>query len=81
MSAQISFIDEVRERLILQARLSLGRRESDQIHIRLLYCSRVPNEVGVNMNWDVFCKGRSSIITPRSLNNMPKKVTVRPIHH
>ena len=36
--------------VVSQARLSLGRRESCQIPIRLLYCvlsSRVPNEVGV----------------------------------
>ena len=53
---------------------SLGRRESGQILIRLLYCilsSRAPNEVGVNINWDTFCKGRSSV----SLNSMPKKAT------
>ena len=35
--------------------------------------SRAPNEVGVNINWDAFCKGRSSV----SPNNMPKKATVR----
>ena len=61
-----------------QPSLSLGRRESGQIPIRLLYCilsSRVPNEVGVNIN----CTGRMvSIImheTPHSLSNMPKKGT------
>ena len=56
------------------ARLSLGRRESGQILIRLLYgilSSRASNEVGVNINWDAFCKGRSSL----SLNRMPKKAT------
>ena len=34
--------------------------------IWLLYCilsSRAPNEVGVNINWDVFCKVGSSAIT------------------
>ena len=62
--------------LVLQARLSLGRRECGQIPIRLLYCilsSRVPNEVGVSINWNVFLQGRSSVITPkthRSLNNI-----------
>ena len=60
----------------LQARLSLGRRESGQIPIRFLYCilsSRAPNKVSVNINWDVFCKGRSSVF----LNGMPKKATAR----
>ena len=41
--------------------------------------SRAPNEVGVNINWDVFCKGRSSVIMPRSLkqhaNRAPPFVT------
>ena len=32
---------------------------------------RASNEVGVNINWDAFCKGRSSL----SLNSMPKKAT------
>ena len=53
-----------------------GRRESGQIPIRLLYCilsSRVPNEVDVNINWDTFCKGRSSVF----LNSMPKKASAR----
>ena len=62
--------------LVSQARLSLGRRESGQIPIRLLYCilsSRAPNEVGVNINWDAFCKGRSSV----SLNSMPNTATAR----
>ena len=61
---------------VSQPRLSRGKRESGQILIRLLYCilsSRVPNEVGVNINWDTFCKGRSSV----SPNNMPKKATAR----
>ena len=60
--------------LVSQARLSLRSRESGQIPIRLLYCivsSSISNEVGVNINWDVFWKGRSSI----SLNSMPKKAT------
>ena len=68
--------------LVSQARLSLRRRKSGQIPIRLLYCvlsSSASNEVGVNINWDVFCKSRSFIITPRSLNNMPKKATA-PLH-
>ena len=50
--------------LVSQARLSLRRRESGQIPIRLLYCilsSRAPNEVGVSINWNAFCKGRSSV--------------------
>ena len=34
--------------------------------------SRAPNEVGVNINWDAFCKGRSSVF----LNSMPKKATL-----
>jgi len=66
------------ERVVSQARLSLGTRESGQIPIRLLYymlSSRASDKVGVNINWDVFCKGRSSVITPRALNNMPKKAT------
>ena len=61
---------------VSQPRLSRGKRESGQILIRLLYCilsSRVPNEVGVNINWDTFCKGRSSV----SLNSLPKKATSR----
>ena len=52
-------------KVVSQARLSLWRRESGQIPIRLLCCilsSRAPNEVGVNINWDVFCKGRSSLL-------------------
>ena len=43
--------------LVLPARLSSGRRESVQIPIRLLCCilsSRVPNEVAVNISWDLF---------------------------
>ena len=47
--------------VVSQARLSLGRRESGQIPIRLLYCilsNRVPNEVSVNINWDAFWKSR-----------------------
>ena len=55
-------------------------RESGQIPIRLWYCilsSSASNEVVVNINWDVFCIGRSSVIIPRSVNNMPKKVTAR----
>ena len=39
--------------IVSQARLSLRRRESGQIPIRLLYCilsSRAPDEVGVNIN-------------------------------
>ena len=66
------------ERVVSQARLSLGTRESGQIPIRLLYymlSSRASDKVGVNINWDVFCKGWSSVITPRALNNMPKKAT------
>ena len=62
--------------IVSQPRLSCGNRESGQIPIRLLYCilsSRAPNEVGVNINWDAFCKGRSSV----SPNNMPKKATAR----
>ena len=62
--------------IVSQPRLSCGNRESGQIPIRLLYCilsSRAPNEVGVNINWDAFCKGRSSV----SLNSMPKKATAR----
>ena len=43
-----------------QPSLSLGRRESGQIPIRLLYCilsSRATDEVGVNINWDAFWEG------------------------
>ena len=61
--------------LVSQPRLSRGKRDSGQIPIRHLYCilsSRVPNEVGVNINWDAFCKGRSSVF----LNSMPKKATL-----
>ena len=64
------------QEVVSQARLSLGRRESGQIPIWLLYCilsSRAPNEVGVNINWDAFCKSRSSV----SLNSLPKKATAR----
>ena len=49
---------------------SQAGRESGQIPVRLLYCilsSRAVNEVGVNINWDAFYKGRSSV----SLNSMP----------
>ena len=45
-------------------------------HQAFVYCilsSRAPNKVSVNINWDVFCKGRSSVF----LNGMPKKATVR----
>ena len=44
------------------------------------YCilsSRAANEVGVNINWDVFCKGRSSV----SLNSMPKRQPRASIRH
>ena len=46
-------LDILQNELVLQARLSRGRRESGQVPIRLLCCilsSRAPNEVGVNMN-------------------------------
>ena len=62
--------------IVLRARFSRGERESGQIPIRLLYCilsSRASNEVGMNISWDAFCKGRSSVIMPCFLNNMPKK--------
>ena len=54
----------------------LGGESSGHIPIRLLYCilsSRAPNEVGVNINWDGFRKGRSSVF----LISMPKKATAR----
>ena len=56
---------------------------SHQAFLYCILCSRAPNEVGVtvNINWDAFCKCKSSVITPHSLNNMPKKATARPIHH
>ena len=56
---------------------TLTQEESGQIPIRVWYCilsSSASNEVGVNINWDVFCIGRSSVIMPRSVN-MPKKAT------
>ena len=55
------------------------RRESGQIPIRLSCCilsSRVPNEVGGRV-----LKGRTSVEAPRSISNMPKKATARPIRH
>ena len=50
-------MDKGSRNVVSQPRLSRGKRESGQIPIRLLYCilsSRAPNEVGVNINWDVF---------------------------
>ena len=67
--------------IVSQPRLSRGKREFGQIPIRLLYCilsSSASNEVGVNINWDMFCIGRSSVIMPRSVNYWPKKATARP---
>ena len=41
-------------KLVSQARLSRRRRESGQIPISLLLSSSVPNEVGMNISWDMF---------------------------
>ena len=42
-------------KLVSQARLSRRRKESGQIPISLLLSSSVlPNEVGVNISWDMF---------------------------
>ena len=52
-----AFIISHCRRVLSQARLSCGKRESGQVPIRLLCCilsSRAPNEVSVNINWDMF---------------------------
>jgi len=62
-------------KVVSQARLSLGRRESGQIPIRLLCCtlsSKAPNEVGVNINWDTFCKGKSSSLETACQKRQPR---------
>ena len=53
-----------------QPSLSLGRRESGQIPIRLLYwilSSRATNEVGVNINWYAFWEGWSPLLCMKRL--------------
>ena len=49
--------------LVSQARLPLRRRVPSDFSTAYSALSRAPNEVGVNINWDAFCKVRSSTIT------------------
>ena len=43
--------------------LTREERVWSNYHQAFVLSSRMPNEVGVNINWNAFCKGRSSVIT------------------